>query len=1518
MNSYFKYNIVSAAALLMAALFTLPARAQSTYPMLDQTKVPGTNTRFVSLPPDLITSDYNSTRTFVPKIRITDASQVNDNSNPEQVGISTTYSNGLGATIQTVQQHATRTANGEYRHMVMPNDIRTRADGYSFMAYPSPIKDYNHAAVNRSVEYHNSSRYPSEGGITDEAVISTGQQLNSSNSTERSFTAYDPGKSRMGQGRGTKVTLITNKTSGPQNAPAAHVRQWSLNASGIPLSTGVFAAGILRGSRTETADGMEKYVLSDQNDNPLYEANLLTTPGGVKEYGVTYYIYDELDRLRYTLPPKAVAAISVAGWAVSQQILDELCFSYLYDAEGRQHSLHKPGEQGYTELVYRKDGQLIMRRSPLEKQKGLWELVFYDQSNRVIATGLLSNNNDRAYWQAQANAQSAQAASSAFYYIWGAGKGQHPPKTGLTATEMLTYNYYDQYPATVLASETYNPSLFQPLLVPGSTADVPAARASVFGFLAASEVKVINNPGLTTNLQDWTNAKNYYDYYGRSIYSVGQNATGAKDSVYQQYNVAGQPLKKWHLRNAMIGGVVRRTTELETFNYEAYSGRLTGISRSTNGGTNEPAVSYTYDELGRMVKEVLGEDAETRLYTYNVRGELLGINEDYALTGNRAGYTMTFGEALRYDHGFAYPRYDGLVSGMIWRGSGGTAVKAHSYTYRYDSAGRMTSARYYEAATTGGVPASWTNTQRNYSQTVAYDVNSNILSAQRFGVSQHPSYTGVFQVDQLTYNYLPNSNKLDKVLDGVPIDYRTGDYQPGTAQGYSYDVSGNLTEDKSKNITAVTYTWFNKPQQVSFADGGTIRYSYDAGGSKLQEVVATTSQTKYTTYISGAVYKDTSLTYITTAQGRTNMTTSPPRQEYFVKDHLDNVRSTVASANPIVLDYAVSYELAYATQEEALFENVAEIRKDKPGSTSDIDRKAGLLPDNRQVGTSILLKVMAGDKLDINTDNFYETFNSNNSAEDQTPAETIFENALNSLAGGNNAINGGEGASPGAIINRMLSNPEAARAYIDLVDASTDENRPGAFLNFLFFDEEMKLMPEHSHLWQAAGENNWSPIGTDPSTALEMPLNGHVIVYLSNHTQIANWFDNLNISLQKGILLEETHYYAYGLPIAGLNSQASTATKQRQRYQDNEYIEELGLKWMDFHNRSYDPQLGRFLSPDPLADEGGQQILSPFHAMGCDPVNMVDPLGLQSALPGSWQAGQPTMRDLAYLIPPSLLADYDFNSQHIFNATDRIKERMLEDALTGYLGFVFEQWSKNYGGLTFANGQLYIHSNTVTEGNDRGVEYSFNSSGRKVYYEGLNNRVVTGTTTVFNLGVGLGYVAPPSLYQEHVDDFEGFFGKINYIFSDGIAHGAYYDWDGNYVRPAPMTGMPPDVGIGRIGNTVKLVSNAKRGLTNAELVQKSATLAERAIGGKGGVAGTAKHNYAKNLLSRYQQRYGDRGLGLGSNYFNGPAGKGFLDVVDHSSKMIYDFKFGNAVMSNAQYLKYSNSFPGYGIRIIRP
>ncbi len=42
----------------------------------------------------------------------------------------------------------------------------------------------------------------------------------------------------------------------------------------------------------------------------------------------------------------------------------------------------------------------------------------------------------------------------------------------------------------------------------------------------------------------------------------------------------------------------------------------------------------------------------------------------------------------------------------------------------------------------------------------------------------------------------------------------------------------------------------------------------------------------------------------------------------------------------------------------------------------------------------------------------------------------------------------------------------------------------------------------------------------------------------------------------------------------------------RKKYQTNEYITNQGLNWMSFGARQYDPQIGRFLSVDPLAQFG--------------------------------------------------------------------------------------------------------------------------------------------------------------------------------------------------------------------------------------------------------------------------------------------------------------------------------------------
>lgn len=141
--------------------------------------------------------------------------------------------------------------------------------------------------------------------------------------------------------------------------------------------------------------------------------------------------------------------------------------------------------------------------------------------------------------------------------------------------------------------------------------------------------------------------------------------------------------------------------------------------------------------------------------------------------------------------------------------------------------------------------------------------------------------------------------------------------------------------------------------------------------------------------------------------------------------------------------------------------------------------------------------------------------------------------------------------------------------------------------------------------------------------------------------------------------------------------------------------------------------------------------------------------------------------------------------------------------------------------------------------------------------------------------------------------------------------------DQDYTIDASLipVGRGLKLGMGWIGKW--LGKAAKTGFTNSQLVQKSATLAERAIGGQGPVAGTAKHKYATQLLDRYQSIYGHKGLFPNYSFNNGVGNRGILDVLDKTNGVVYDFKFGKAVMSPAQYTKYFNNF-GLSIQVIRP
>lgn len=165
--------------------------------------------------------------------------------------------------------------------------------------------------------------------------------------------------------------------------------------------------------------------------------------------------------------------------------------------------------------------------------------------------------------------------------------------------------------------------------------------------------------------------------------------------------------------------------------------------------------------------------------------------------------------------------------------------------------------------------------------------------------------------------------------------------------------------------------------------------------------------------------------------------------------------------------------------------------------------------------------------------------------------------------------------------------------------SNTAGTQPKAFLNVLFFDERFNFVAEGStQIRVATAGDNAAPLAI---TNLKVPKNGFAYIYVSNESSTNVFFDNLTVRHDRGRIIEENHYYAFGLKIPALSSKSFEALPNAYQYQGDyaEFDDDLG--WNDFALRSYDPQIGRFLQHDPY-----DQFASGYVGMGNDPGNIVD------------------------------------------------------------------------------------------------------------------------------------------------------------------------------------------------------------------------------------------------------------------------------------------------------------------------
>nr|WP_163325474.1 DUF6443 domain-containing protein [Draconibacterium mangrovi] len=710
-------------------------------------------------------------------------------------------------------------------------------------------KQYLPFASAKNMAYHttvtSSANFTIYGVDSDHAYSETGFEASPLNRIEKQAAPGDAWY--LGSNHEQKFEQGSNSSG--------EVEYFYVNSSdGLSKGTD-YSAGTLYKSTSWDENNSESFSTSRTEEFTDKRGNVVlkkSWDGGTEHQ--TYYVYDDFNRLRFVLPPKAVEDESVSPTELSQ-----LCYQYKYDERGRLIEKKLPGTTDWEYLVYDKRDRVVLTQTPTQGTAGYWVFTKYDSFNRPILSGKYTSGSARSTLQSAVNSESVMY-ESAGSIVLGYTNNAYPRISD--ESKYISATYYDDY--SWGAPYSY------------STVYTDHSKASnVTGLVTGVKTKVL---GTST----WLTTVNYYDKYGRFLQQYQSNPDGGYNRTSTAYNFTDQPIKQ-QVYHKKTSGATAKTTE-EKYSYD-HMGRPTKVEHSYNGAGFVTIAQNTYDEIGRLQKKELHNTYQDIDYTYNVRGWLTKINnpdDNYSTTKLFAQelYYNTTGELVNLAD---YAQHNGNIAGIRWRNN---STKRAAYAFTYDGLNRLKVGDYGYTTSSGSVNVT------NYSyydlSSVGYDKNGNISNLTRKTSSGGTK-------ESLTYTYAGNQlSSLSGTYNGSGISGKT----------FVYDANGNAKTDNLRGITIQYFDEIDLPKK--YTKGAQYsQYEYDAEGTKWSKT-AVTSGTSTMEYYGSFIYQDGTLDRVLTSEGYYLVGNS--KYHYNLKDHLGSTRMVVSySGSTPTVEQVIEY-----------------------------------------------------------------------------------------------------------------------------------------------------------------------------------------------------------------------------------------------------------------------------------------------------------------------------------------------------------------------------------------------------------------------------------------------------------------------------------------------------------------------------------------------------------------------------------------------------------------------------------